>query len=267
MLTSQNYHADTTHVSKSGLDLINHSPLHYWHKYLNPNREPEEEKPALIFGRLAHTLMFEPEKFERDFVESPKFDRRTKEGKAGHEAFSLSVNGRTPVLADAIIEAQMLVDAAKLHPNVDALLAMPGQAETVFVWQDAETGVMCKCRPDWVTEDGWILDLKSTTDATPEAFGRSAFNYRYHVQASYYIDGYYAATGNTPKGFVFIAVEKEQPNYVAVYYATDEQIELGRIAYKKDLQVYAECKRTGIWNAPAPAKPLQLPAYAFKQEN
>jgi exodeoxyribonuclease VIII len=46
---------------------------------------------------------------------------------------------------------------------------------------------------------------------------------------------------------VFLVVEKKPPYAVAVYVLDPESIALGRAEYRRDLQLYAECKRTGVW--------------------
>ena len=44
------YHTNTSRISKSGLDLINRAPAHYFERYLNPKAPPQKETPALIIG-------------------------------------------------------------------------------------------------------------------------------------------------------------------------------------------------------------------------
>jgi hypothetical protein len=74
------------------------------------------------------------------------------------------------------------------HPAAALLLGISGEAETTHMWTDATTGLQCKCRPDWISEDGGILvDLKTTEDASPREFQRSIAKWRYHVQAGWYM--------------------------------------------------------------------------------
>ena len=108
-------------------------------------------------------------------------------------------------------------------------------------------GIECRCRPDAVTERGVIVDLKTTRDASPEEFARSIAQYRYHVQAAFYSDGYRAAFGEAPRGFVFIAVETEAPYLVAVYVASEAMTQRGRIDYQADLDTFRWCRDHNDW--------------------
>lgn len=141
-----------------------------------------------------------------------------------------------------------MANAVHSHPAAGALLTgCPGEAEKSVYWNDAITGVLCRCRPDWWRDDNVIVDLKTTEDASPEGFAKSMANYRYDVQAAYYLDGIQKATRKRPKAFVFIAVEKKPPYGVGVYVLDSDSLELGRAQYQHDLRIYAECVRTGEW--------------------
>lgn len=141
-----------------------------------------------------------------------------------------------------------MANAVHSHPAAGALLTgCPGEAEKSVYWNDATTGVLCRCRPDWWRDDNVIVDLKTTEDASPEGFAKSMANYRYDVQAAYYLDGIQKATRKRPKAFVFIAVEKKPPYGVGVYVLDADSLELGRAQYQHDLRIYAECVRTGEW--------------------
>jgi exodeoxyribonuclease VIII len=134
------------------------------------------------------------------------------------------------------------------HPAAAMLLALPGKAETTWMWNDEATGLQCKCRPDWLTDDGsLIVDLKTTEDASPAGFRKSIANWRYHVQASWYLDGLEHATDNRPEQFIFICVEKKPPHAVAVYAADAEMIAQGQITAARDLQQLADCKAADAW--------------------
>lgn len=70
-----------------------------------------------------------------------------------------------------------------------------------------------KCKPDIrVPSLGLIIDLKTTTDATPWGFKWSAKKFNYHLQARHYLDVANKIAGEKKyNNFLFVAVEKSSP--------------------------------------------------------
>lgn len=233
-------------ISKSGLDLVHRSPMHYHAVVTSANdRTPTA---AQELGTAAHALILEPDVFADSYVLAPKFDRRTKEGKSAAAEFDEENAGKICLQPEVWEQLHDMSNAVHAHPAASALLiSVPGEAEKSVYWLDPQTGVLCRCRPDWWRDDNVIVDLKTTEDASPEGFAKSMANYRYDVQAAYYLDGIHQATGTRPKAFVFIAVEKKPPYAVGVYVLDSESLELGRAQYQHDLRIFAECERTGEW--------------------
>ena len=248
-MDNTDYHAHPA-VSKSHLNQVARSPLHYWASFLDPNRQPRETTPAMAIGTAVHTHVLELDQWDSRYAIAPEsIDRRTKMGKAEWEVFTTAATGRT-VLSRADAELVMRMGhAVYSHPAAAMLLKhLPGKAETTHMWDDAATGLQCKCRPDWLTDDGsLIIDLKTTEDASPAGFRKSIANWRYHVQAAWYLNGIEQATGTRPDQFIFICVEKKAPFAVAVYAADAEMIQIGNEAAARDLDVLATCKAAGAW--------------------
>lgn len=240
-MTNEEYHAHGA-VSKSDLDLINRSPLHY----MDSRQNRKEQTEAMLFGSVVHKLVLEPESFAAEYAVAPKFDRRTKAGKQAWQDFSDSIGNETVISEELYTEAQAVAGAVLANPIANKLLA-GGQAEQSFFWTDAETGVECKCRPDYLLrERGLVIDLKTTENASPERFAKSAYDYRYHVQAWWYLHGLQQC-GIDANDFVFVAVEKKPPYAVCVYAADDLMLRLGEMEAMENLRTYAECKQSGIW--------------------
>lgn len=273
MSENEAYHADIKRIGKSGLDLVHQSPAHYYARYLDPNREWEEQTPELLLGSLIHTAILEPEKLTLDYVVAPKVDRRTKVGKDEWDVFLQMNKGKDFVTQDQWDIAQRIRDAVYKHPVARELLEMPGEVEQVLNWSIPVTlqngkplMVPCKAKPDKRLQANIILDVKSTKDAKPEHFARSVVNYRYDVQAAWYRDGHNYSLGADIDAFVFIAVEKEPPFGVSVVYVPEQIFELGRKKYQRDLAVYAEALNSNQWPCyPLEAVELQLPEWAYKQ--
>ena len=263
-MTNEDYHADTTRIGKSGLDLIAKSPAHYWAKYLDPNREKREPTAAMQLGTAVHHAILEPHEFERRYQVMPEINKRTNDGKAEFAALMehAKANGITFLGEADKTTCLRMRDAVHKHPAASALL-VDGEAEKTLFWNDQRTGAKCKCRPDWLSLSGYIADIKTTADASSAEFAKSVYNYRYHVQAPWYLDGYEQAFGRPADGFAFIAVENEPPYAVAVYYVTQDIYDIGKRTYMRDLDVYMECLRKNQWPGYSQEfQALQLPAWA-----
>ena len=251
-------------VSKSGLDQIAKSPLHYWARYLDPDRVIPESTPAMRLGTALHTHVLELDQWDKQIAVAPSdINRRTKEGREQWAAFQADAKRKTVITAEDAEVVMQMGRSVWRHPAAAMLLHWQGKAETTHMWTDATTGIECKCRPDWLTNDGnLIVDLKTTEDASPRGFQRSVANYRYHVQAAWYLNGIEAATGHRPDQFIFICVEKKPPFAVGVYAADAEMIQIGAETAKRDLEVYATCKAADVWPSYSDQiEPLSLPAW------
>jgi hypothetical protein len=242
------YHAHSA-VSKSHLDLVARSPLHYWSRYLDPNRVVPKPTAAMAIGSAVHTHVLELDQWDAQYVVAPAgIDRRTKVGKAEWEVFQTAIGTRTVISRDDADLVMRIGRSVLSHPAAAYLLGLPGKAETTHMWTDEATGLQCKCRPDWLLDDGsMIVDLKTTEDASPRGFQKSIAQWRYHVQASWYLDGLQHAIGKRPDQFVFIAVEKKPPFVCAVYVADAQMIEIGRDTARRDLDKLNVCKAADYW--------------------
>jgi len=236
-------------VSKSGLDQIAKSPLHYWARFLDPDRVWPEPTPAMRLGTALHTHVLELSKWDEQIAVAPgDINRRTKEGREQWAAFEAAAKRKTVITADDAAQVQAMAQAVYRHPAAAMLLGLAGKAETTHMWTDASTGLDCKCRPDWLTEDGSIVvDLKTTKSAKVQDFKRSVADYRYHVQAAWYLHGLEQSTGKRPEQFIFVCVESTWPHATAVYAADEQMIEHGHDQAMRDLAKLAECKAAGNW--------------------
>lgn len=231
-------------ISKSSLDQINKSVAH-----LIASRAAPVDTKALKLGRALHQLVLEGEDvFRASFAipDNPKDDDWR--SKAGRAFVSLKESEGLICLHREEGErlAQML-KALKGHETAYKWLKARGMREHSFFWQDTETGVPCRCRPDLLvkTPHGWVIvDLKTTADARPYEFARSAAKYRYHVQSAFYWDGVEAVLGEPVIGFIFVAVETSAPFGVGVYTVHREDTERGRDIYHADLEKWVRYNDT-----------------------
>lgn len=259
-LSNKDYHA-MEGLSKSKMDKLEISPAHYKASL----EEPEKQTDALIFGSLFHTMVLEPEKIETEYAVEPVVNKRTNEGKQILSDFYEENKDKTIVTQEQMELAKTMAQKIYEHPIANKLLKAKGDCEISYFWNDDKTGVLLKARPDKVVDD-IIIDVKTTVSANPNVFYKKAYDYGYHKQAAHFLDGYRACNGKNASGFIFIAVEKEPPYAVCVYKASKEFIEKGEIDVRKNIELFAECERTGIWRGyPEIIHELNLPRWAYNE--
>ncbi len=188
-LSNAAYHALDA-VGKSDLDRIARSPLHW--KYAE-----REETPAMRIGSAVHCAVLEPERYATDYVTAPSCERRTKAGKEEWTAFEEAHAGKVILTAAESAQCISMSTTMRAHPLVRDYLTA-GEAEVSALWVDSEFGVNCRARFDWLSASGMALYLKTTGDASPAAFAKTCANFRYHVQAAWYLDALKMVTGNAP---------------------------------------------------------------------
>ena len=245
---------DTYHrhpaISKSRLDSIARSPLHYWAKHLDPNRWPAEAPTAaMVIGSAVHTFVLEHDEWDANYAVTPAgINRRTNAGKAEWDVFTTAAGTRTVISREDADLVGKISEGVFNYPAANGLLSLPGKAESSLFWTDAETGLECKCRPDYLLDDGsTIVDLKTTESASPADFMQSIAKFRYHCQAAWYLHGVEQATGKRPEQFVFLCVEKKPPFACAVYVAAPEMVQIGWDTARANLNRLAECMAANEW--------------------
>jgi hypothetical protein len=246
-------------ISKHLLDALARSPAHYRAAL----EQPRKRTAAMAFGAAVHTAILEPDQFARWYANALDLDKRTKAGRAAHEA--AAAEGVTLLKPDEWDAIQTMTAAVRTHPFASILLNLPdGQAEISIAWQDTDTGAYCKARPDFLNEahGGLCVDLKTATDASMGSFARACVNYNYHWQSAMYLDGL-AAVMKPYGNFVFVVAEPEPPWAVACYELAPDDVALGRTLYRRALRVYQQCMETGVWNGyPQEVRILELPQWA-----
>lgn len=252
------YFSDHSRISKSGLDLINKSPAHY--KAYIDGYNDEEPTPAMAFGSLVHCMLLEPGLVSQNY-HVLQFDGRTAAGKAEREEAS----GKTLISLKDWDKAEAIANQVRLHPTWRKLAPYDWHTEHVIEW-DANGIVPARSKLDIIVPElSIICDVKTTADASPEAFAKSVANYRYHVQAAFYLDACKQAF-NQDFSFMFCVVEKESPFNVAFYDLDEEAIYAGRLEYLADLQTYSDCLEADEW--PGYSKKIErisLPAWYWKK--
>ena len=231
-------------ISASDLKKMVKSMAHF--KYYKDHPD-ENDSEALQFGRAYHKLMLEPDDFDNEFIVSPKFDRRTKEGKAAYEDFLKKADGKEVINEETY--QKLLEMQVALYNTPFVKLLIKGEHEKSFFWTDGKSGTPCKCRPDsfgQIKDQYVAIDLKTTNDAETDHFMRDAIKFGYDIQAAHYCEGLEKVYGK-PFKFIFIAQEKTAPYLVNVLEADEYFMKSGRELRSKLLDDYKKAMETDVW--------------------
>ncbi|HAY0076989.1 TPA: exodeoxyribonuclease VIII [Escherichia coli] len=263
-ISNENYHAGPG-VSKSQLDDIADTPaLYLWRK--NAPVDTTKTK-TLDLGTAFHCRVLEPEEFSNRFIVAPEFNRRTNAGKEEEKAFLMECasTGKTVITAEEGRKIELMYQSVMALPLGQWLVESAGHAESSIYWEDPETGILCRCRPDKIIpEFHWIMDVKTTADI--QRFKTAYYDHRYHVQDAFYSDGYEAQFGVQPT-FVFLVASTtvECGRYPVEIFMMGEEAKLaGQQEYHRNLWTLADCLNTDEWPA---IKTLSLPRWAKEYAN
>lgn len=244
------YHADpcpAPSLSNSIIKtLLNKSPKHAWlkHPKLNPAYVATEDA-KFDLGSAAHSLLLEG--YDCCQVIDAE-DWRTKDAKAARDRARAS--GLIPMLHHQYEEAVEMVEVAKdyLARSVLGNIMADGKPEQSLVWTDDETGIWCRGRLDWLTNDhSMILDYKTTSVPNPGQFMRRSMTaFGYDTQAVFYRRGM-KAIGRVVPEFVFLVQEDCAPYSCYLVKCAESMMDSGARKVEQAIGLWTECLATNTW--------------------
>jgi hypothetical protein len=257
-------------ISATGLKLLSsRSPLHYWwQSSLNPARPAQNEKRHFAVGKACHDMLLLGDRWPDCYHITPAgFSRAAKvqQAEAIAAADAALAAGKTVLSADDAATVRDM--ATSLRRNAFASAALTnGEPEVTLAWQDKETGVWCRARPDFLPAKRKIIpDLKTAADGSPDAFARAIASFGYHIAAAHYMAGIEAIYGERPTNWLHVVIEKEAPYAVSLYELPAEDIEIGEDLRRRALRTFADCLAADRWPAyAADVTPVGLAGWARK---
>lgn len=234
--------------------LIRQSPLHAWtaSPRLNPNYEPKDSK-IFDLGRAAHRAILGK---GGDYVAIPDnvlASNGATSTKAAKEFIEEArATGLTPLKANEVEQVEAMRDAVTRQLSAMRISLDADRSEMVAIG-DVD-GVRCRAMVDNAPVDARLplYDLKSTTDAHPDAIIRAVESYGYDLQAAHYQDTWQAATGERRK-FRFIFIEKTTPYACSVVQLHDDPdheadwMLTARSKARECRRIWAECLAADCW--------------------
>jgi hypothetical protein len=246
-IPNETYHADRSCVSVSGLKEILRSPAHF-QAYLQGFKH--KETPAMFLGTAVHARLLEPHLYVSEYAVAPTSDKRLSE----YKQFILANANKRILTPDQNATIEGIAASVSQHVSATTLLRA-GRVEHSIIWQDEETGIWQKIRPDCLCVDfdtGICLDVKKTIDASKDVFVRACVNYNYDMQAAMYLEGL-RYVFQRDFDFIFLPVEEDAPYGCALYGVPQEMLDRGHRRYREALHILKRCLDSGQWPCYQPA--------------
>lgn len=261
----RDYHADFSRVGSSMLRAFLRSPTEYAARYVTRDIAGPQPTADMRFGTAVHLAALEPDRFAACVAELPVVDMRTKEGRAKWAEFEGSAVGKIALSAENISRAKLMATAVRESAWWRANVSDGARSgvEWCCYWEDH---VPCKALFDLVLPDaGCVVDLKTTSDPTPEYFAAEIWRRGYHVQAAHYLAGAYHEFGRLFR-FVLLAAGKEPPYEVIPYEISPLHLEAVFAIRAVALADIARRMESGNWQRDDNANPVVvgLPKWVLK---
>lgn len=287
-MSMTHYHGQTVcpgvSVSSTGIrKAALQSPLAFWKTSdLNPDRyPPKEESDALILGKAAHCLILGDEVFAENFAyvpeDAPKrptsvqvanFERDGKWSAAAAEggpwwaAFEIEAAGRSLLTAEQVTKIGYMAENLQALP--EAREALIGDlTEISMIWQDEQTGLWVKSRPDCIPSNGVDFgDLKTFSPKGADLMlsaMRAVTDHGYAVQMAMAVEGAERIFGTSATRCALIFIQTTEPYEPVPLMLDEDAIHWGRVLFRDGLNKIAHGLKAGEW----PGRAKGFTTYSF----
>lgn len=221
----------------------------------NPDKEPEKETDALVFGKLCHCMLLEPDKVKEEYEVVDFGASRTNKK---YETAKQDYPGKIIISPRELDHATKMILNIKDH-RLASLILDGATAEMPFIWTDKATGMLFKAKLDAVkrTKNGIVVIDYKTSSSIPEIL-KYAQKLQYPIQSDVYCRAVEAKYGEKPCEFVFIIQSNREGEEDIVCVANVEP-ETQRVAHdivdahmseiKVRLDRWNETHDKSIWSA------------------
>jgi hypothetical protein len=239
--TFQEYLGKKDHVSASDIKSFMKSPKYYYYSKYEEIKKSDEDLRHLTIGSALHESILEPHQFFENYIVSPKFDRRTKEGKTNFESWSNANKGKKILFEDEMDMIIRMGENALKNKNLIELVNDSYRELSIYTI-DEKTGLKIKLRPDvFCKSKSTIVDIKTCLDSSAKGFKSNVYTYGYSTTDAFYKDF------SNKENYVFCAVEKTAPNQVSLYQLPDEMVDYGRNQYRTALDLMKWSYDNNFW--------------------
>lgn len=263
-LPSSQYHSITSHFGSTQIKTVKRSLAHF-KAMIDGNIEfSKSQKNAFDLGRCAHSIILEQDL--SSIIQGPNISNKTvKKWKEFVKAYPEKI----VLTSTEFLRVTSMFDAFCSHKYAHEFVSQ-SEIENSYFYQDIDTGLYLKARPDGCnTERGFIFDFKTTgMSATPRNVARTAVDHGWHISAAHYIAGVEAVTGKKIKDYYFILQEVHPPFELMIYRLNDTDLLRAQNERRILLNQISVAMRTNHFPGyESTIQNLEIPDYAFDSEN
>lgn len=185
-------------------------------------------------------------------------------------------DGKIPIVTHRYEGLVELADHLRKRLALRGISLAGGESEVTALWE--RDGVLCRARFDhWAPDELVIDDIKTTTDASPEAVSKKIYEFGYDIQATAYVEAmetlYPELAGRVRMRFLFLEANDDDPaNDACVFEPDGTMRELGRKRWKRAREIWKSCLAAGVEETHWPSYPMSLvrigpPAWAVTKDS
>jgi hypothetical protein len=227
------------YISKAKIHLALNGMEKYFSVYGEGLRMPETE--AMLRGRRLHQAVLEPELFRRNRFISKFENMNTEAAKAWAKQKLREYPDAKIMSLSEDLELNRLIDRVMSHPMAGPLIAKAMKEKHGYA-KCPRTGLTLYSRPDIVTAEREIAELKFVKSVDEFQFTRQQFSERWNMQLAFYnhVDG--LINGERIIGNCFyIAVDPVYPHPIRVFTLSPVFEQMGDVLVEEGIDKIQEC--------------------------
>jgi hypothetical protein len=219
--------------------LLTESPHHARFAQLNERTASVEAD----LGTFAHAMLLEGGTDALCVIDAN--DWRTKAAQEQRDA--ARATGKLPILARKVAEVEAMVKAAREYVEQSEIAGIfdDGKPEQTLIWteivQGTQAQVICKARPDWLSER-YVLHYKTTqASVNPRQFARIASGSGYDTALMFYLRGLCAVLPDNECQHFILAQEQNSPWACKLFDLTAARADVAEAKIERAIGVWARC--------------------------
>ena len=263
-ISIKDYHANTSHVSATSIKHAKVSLKEF--DWFRRGLMPKSDGLHFDFGNAFESALLDKEFFKKDvaimqteywiaeaMAEKPdlKVPKNSKKYKDFESTFYNENRGKY-IIPDTGLQSyeaiELMLESCYKDPTIRSLVEGTEYQLSLF-WEDPETGLRLKTRPDICKRKrNVVVNLKTALDGSPKAFTKDLVKFDYPLQACVEIKGCIeSGLMSQVDNYFWLVVEKTPPYNATIYEFDKADVDICNLELEWLLQKIKKGYDTGEW--------------------